>query len=59
MCSIELVERNCYREIRNGYGTLQMLELTDPVRKARAEVMRLVHNIEQILSGAAQEGANG
>lgn len=27
----ELLERNCYREMRNGYGTLQMLELTEPV----------------------------
>ncbi|MCF1450163.1 ParA family protein [Agrobacterium vitis] len=45
----ELVERNCYREIRNGYGTLQMLDLTDPVKKARAEVMRLKADIEALL----------
>lgn len=55
----ELVERNCYREIRSGYGTLQMLELTDPVRKARAEVMNLVQNIEGLLSGQGEVAANG
>ena len=54
----ELMERNCYREIRNGYGTLQMLDLTDPVKKARAEVMSLVQSIEGILSGQ-EVTANG
>ena len=43
----ELFERNIYREIQNGLGTLQMQELTDPVRKARAEVHALVEEIEQ------------
>jgi chromosome partitioning protein len=28
-----------------------MLDLTDPVKKARAEVMSLVQNIEDLLSG--------
>ncbi|WP_104668188.1 ParA family protein [Ensifer adhaerens] len=55
----ELMERNCYREIRNGYGTLQMLDLTDPVKKARAEVMSLVQNIEDLLSGQKEVAANG
>lgn len=42
----ELFERNIYREIQNGLGTLQMQELTDPVRKARIEVHALVDEIE-------------
>ncbi|MBB3135990.1 chromosome partitioning protein [Rhizobium pisi] len=42
----ELFERNIYREIQNGLGTLQMQELTDSVRKARAEVQALVTEIE-------------
>lgn len=42
----ELFERNVYREIQNGLGTLQMQDLTEPVRKARAEVQALVDEIE-------------
>jgi chromosome partitioning protein len=42
----ELFERNIYREIQNGLGTLQMQELTDSVRKARTEVQALVTEIE-------------
>ena len=42
----ELFERNVYREIQNGLGTLQMQELSDPVRKARQEVLSLVEEIE-------------
>ena len=43
----ELFERNIYREIQNGLGTLQMQDLTDPIRKARTEVRNLVDEIEQ------------
>lgn len=43
----ELFERNIYREIQNGLGTLQMQELTEPVRKGRAEVRALVDEIER------------
>lgn len=42
----ELFERNIYREIQNGLGTLQMQDLSDPVRKARHEVLSLVEEIE-------------
>ncbi|OWW02314.1 chromosome partitioning protein [Rhizobium sp. R72] len=42
----ELYERNVYREIQNGLGTLQMQEPTEPVRKARLEVKALVDEIE-------------
>lgn len=55
----ELLERNCYREVRNGYGTLQMLELTDPVKKARAEVRKLLIDIESLLATSAKEAING
>ncbi len=42
----ELFERNVYREIQNGLGTLQMQELSEPIRKARQEVLNLVEEIE-------------
>ena len=42
----ELFERNVYREIQNGLGTLQMQELSEPVKKARLEVQTLVEEIE-------------
>lgn len=45
----ELTERNCYREIRNGYGTLQMLDLSEPVKKARLEVATLFGEVEQLM----------
>lgn len=44
-----LYERNPYRDIRLGYGTLQMLELSDSVKKARSEVMSLMQEIERFL----------
>ncbi|CDN57705.1 Protein ParA (plasmid) [Neorhizobium galegae bv. officinalis bv. officinalis str. HAMBI 1141] len=53
----ELFERNIYREIQNGLGTLQMQDLTDPVRKARLEVHQLVDEIEQRRAAAELEGA--
>ncbi|MCM2294716.1 ParA family protein [Allorhizobium sp. BGMRC 0089] len=53
----ELVERNPYREIRTGYGTLQMLELSDSVNKARAEVLSFKREIEMYLNGKL-EGSN-
>ncbi|MDW9477147.1 ParA family protein [Sinorhizobium meliloti] len=55
----ELMERNCYREIRNGLGTVQMLDLTESVKKARAEVMSLVREIEALLAGGKEVAANG
>lgn len=54
----ELMERNCYREIRNGLGTLQMLDLTEPVMKGRAEVQRLISDIEGLLAKPQKEAAN-
>jgi chromosome partitioning protein len=53
----ELFERNIYREIQNGLGTLQMQALTDPVRKARIEVHRLVDEIEVLSVSTTFAGA--
>ncbi|MBY3101291.1 ParA family protein [Rhizobium laguerreae] len=53
----ELFERNIYREIQNGLGTLQMQALTEPVRKARAEVHALVDEIEEQRTSLGFEGA--
>lgn len=55
LLATELVERNPYREIRTGYGTLQMLELTGPVKKARAEALAFKHEVE----GYVQEKVEG
>ncbi|MCO5164542.1 MAG: ParA family protein [Mesorhizobium sp.] len=55
----ELMERNCYREIRNGLGTLQMLDLTEPVMKGRAEVQRLIADVEGLLDTNMKEVVNG
>ena len=55
----ELMERNCYREIRSGLGTLQMLPLTDSVRKARAEVMEFVNELEQRQNNFEEESTHG
>lgn len=51
----ELFERNIYREIQNGLGTLQMQELTAPIRKARLEVQALTLEIEGAASRSAPE----
>lgn len=51
LLATELTERNCYREIRNGYGTLQMLDLTEPVTKGRIEVSALLDEVEGLLRG--------
>lgn len=53
----ELFERNIYREIQNGLGTLQMQELSETVRKARAEVQGLITEIEKRHASHKQEKA--
>jgi len=53
----ELYERNIYREIQNGLGTLQMQALSEPVRKARFEVQSLVDEIEATRLGGDGQGA--
>ncbi|TIR29936.1 MAG: ParA family protein [Mesorhizobium sp.] len=54
----ELTERNCYREIRNGLGTLQMLELTDPVMKGRAEIAAFVAELDRHLAANPEKVGN-
>lgn len=49
LAQTELVQRNCYREIRRGLGTIQMLELTEAVKKARGEVEALTSEVETML----------
>ncbi|MBU1312560.1 MAG: ParA family protein [Alphaproteobacteria bacterium] len=51
----ELFERNIYREIQNGLGTLQMQDLTEPVRKARLEVQALTLEIERAADRRVRE----
>lgn len=59
LLGVELLERNCYREIRNGYGTLQMLDLTEPVMKGRKEVQELVSLLSEGLFSESREAVNG
>lgn len=54
--STEIMERNIYKDIQNGTGTLQMQELTEAVAKARRETQGLVGEIDALLSLA---GGNG
>lgn len=53
----ELFERSVYREIENGYGTVQMQQLTDPVKKARIEIMSLMNEIGVRLKAESKEAA--
>lgn len=55
----ELIERNCYREIRSGLGTLQMLELSDAICKARTEVNAFVSELDYLRDQNVMETVNG
>jgi chromosome partitioning protein len=46
----EVMERNVYKDIQNGIGTLQMQELTEPIVKARRETQHLVGEIDDLLA---------
>lgn len=53
----ELTERNPYREIRSGFGTLQMLDVRDEkgrviqsVQSARAEVLAFKREVESFIN---------
>jgi chromosome partitioning protein len=48
--STEIMERNIYKDIQNGTGTLQMQELTEAVAKARRETQGLVGEIDALLN---------
>ncbi len=48
--STEVQERNVYKEIHSGLGTLQMQGLTPSVVKARREICALVEEIDVLIS---------
>jgi chromosome partitioning protein len=52
----EVFERNVYKDIHNGTGTLQMQEVTEAIAKARRETQVLVEEVDEVLSGAATTG---
>lgn len=53
----EIYERNIYKDIHSGLGTLQMQEMTPAIVKARQETMALVEEIDDVL--AKQGDATG
>lgn len=50
----EVLERNVYKDIHSGIGTLQMQEVTPAVVKARRETMELVGEIDALLAGKTE-----
>ena len=50
----EVFERNVYKDIHNGIGTLQMLEVTEAIAKARRETRALVEEVDAQLKGASK-----
>lgn len=52
----EVFERNVYKDIHNGIGTLQMQEVTEAIAKARRETQALVGEVDALLGEVAQEG---
>ncbi|RUM96329.1 ParA family protein [Pseudaminobacter arsenicus] len=52
----EVFERNVYKDIHNGIGTLQMQELTEAITKARRETQALVEEVDELLTGKALKG---
>jgi chromosome partitioning protein len=53
----EVFERNVYKDIHNGIGTLQMMEVTEAIAKARRETQALVGEVDEVLlSGKAIAG---
>lgn len=52
----EVFERNVYKDIHNGTGTLQMQEVTEAIAKARRETQALVAEVDELL---AREAATG
>lgn len=47
----EVFERNVYKDLHNGVGTLQMQEVTEAIAKARRETQALVREIDALLAG--------
>jgi chromosome partitioning protein len=52
----EVFERNVYKDIQNGIGTLQMQELTEAVAKARRETQAVVREIDGLLESETGTG---
>ena len=52
----EVFERNVYKDIHNGIGTLQMQEVTEAIAKARRETQALVDEVDALLNDEVQEG---
>lgn len=50
----EVLERNIYKDLHSGIGTLQMQELTLAIAKARRETMTLVGEIDGLLAGTME-----
>ena len=49
----EVFERNVYKDIHNGIGTLQMQGVTEAIAKARRETRALVEEVDTLLGGAS------
>lgn len=52
----EVFERNVYKDIHNGIGTLQMQEVTAAIAKARLETQALVEEVDTVLAVGAAAG---
>jgi len=52
----EVFERNVYKDIHNGVGTLQMQDVTEAIAKARRETRALVQEIEGLVGGGEPGG---
>ena len=52
----EVMERNVYKDIQNGTGTLQMQELTEAIAKARRETQSVVAEVDELLGGDGKTG---
>lgn len=52
----EVFERNIYKDIHNGIGTLQMQEVTEAIAKARRETQILVEEVDELLRGEIAGG---
>jgi chromosome partitioning protein len=52
----EVFERNVYKNIHNGIGTLQMQVVTEAIAKARRETQALVEEVDGLLTGESMAG---
>ena len=52
----EVFERNIYKDIHNGIGTLQMQEVTEAIAKARRETQALVGEVDEMLTNEMAAG---